>query len=107
MSTQKDLLEEMRRDLQAIRNSDERREEDIKNIKENMSFVKKTLLDPNDGLIVKINKNTEHREDAETDLDDLRDTIKELTSWKNTVTRVLWVIFTAMVGVITKLMFFA
>lgn len=72
-----------------------------------MSFVKKTLLDPNDGLIVKINKNTEHREDAETDLDDLRDTIKELTSWKNTVTRVLWVIFTAMVGVITKLMFFA
>ena len=107
MSTQKDLLEEMRRDLQAIRNSDERREEDIRNIKENMSFVKKTLLDPNDGLIVKINKNTEHREDAETDLDDLRDTIKELTSWKNTVTRVLWVIFTAMVGVITKLMFFA
>lgn len=106
MSTQKDLLEEMRRDLQAIRNSDERREEDIKNIKENMSFVKKTLLDPNDGLIVKINKNIEHREDAETDLDDLRDTIKELTPWKNTVTRVLWVIFTAMVGVITKLMFF-
>jgi len=106
MSTQKDLLEEMRRDLQAIRNSDERREEDIKNIKENMSFVKKTLLDPNNGLIVKVNKNTEHREDAETDLDDLRDTIKELTSWKNTVTRALWVIFTAMVGVITKLMFF-
>lgn len=71
-----------------------------------MSFVKKTLLDPNNGLIVKVNKNTEHREDAETDLDDLRDTIKELTSWKNTVTRALWVIFTAMVGVITKLMFF-
>ncbi len=106
MSTQKDLLEEMRRDLQAIRTSDERREEDIRNIKENMSFVKKTLLDPNNGLIVKVNKNTEHREDAETDLDDLRDTIKELTSWKNTVTRALWVIFTAMVGVITKLMFF-
>lgn len=106
MSTQKDLLEEMRRDLQAIRTSDERREEDIRNIKENMSFVKKTLLDPNNGLIVKVNKNTEHREDAETDLDDLRDTIKELNSWKNTVTRALWVIFTAMVGVITKLMFF-
>jgi hypothetical protein len=96
----------MMMDLQHMKQRGELRDEDIHDIKEDISDLKKTLLDPNDGVIVKVNKNTEHRENADPDLSALSSDVKELKAFKRTATRFLWIIVTAIVGVATKLMFF-
>ena len=61
--------------------------------------VKEILLDPEDGLIVRVNKNTYWRRQIDT-----RD-IQELKSFKQNVIRALWGIYTIMLGVIAKLIF--
>jgi hypothetical protein len=75
-------------------------------VKEELRSIKKQLLDPEDGLVVRVNKNTEYRVSKQDD-EDYYDTIiqehKELVSWKNGVTKALWIIFTAIAGIIAKL----
>lgn len=87
--------------------------EDLKSsqshIKEDVSEVKKRLLDPETGIIVRLNQNTKYIEDKQ-DLEDYYEEIidqhKELLSWKNTMTKAMWIVFTALVGILTKMMFF-
>jgi len=87
--------------------------EDLKNsqshIKEDVSEVKKRLLDPETGIIVRLNQNTKYIEDKQ-ELEDYYEEIidqhKELLSWKNTMTKAMWIVFTALVGILTKMMFF-
>lgn len=67
------------------------------------------LLDPDDGFVVRVNKNTEFRKEVSESLSTCEKTVyefNEIKSWKENVTKALWVTFTAMVGVIVKLMFF-
>ena len=87
--------------------------EDLKNsqshIKEDVSEVKRRLLDPETGIIVRLNQNTKYIEDKQ-DLEDYYEEIidqhKELLSWKNNMTKAMWIVFTALVGILTKMMFF-
>jgi superfamily I DNA/RNA helicase len=87
--------------------------DDLKNsqshIKEDVSEVKKRLLDPETGIIVRLNQNTKYIEDKQ-ELEDYYEEIidqhKELLSWKNTMTKAMWIVFTALVGILTKMMFF-
>jgi len=82
--------------------------ETIKDLKEDISELKYTLLNPEDGVIVKVNKNTEFRKEREAKIPLLESHIKdleELKSWKDTVTKVLWVIFTTLIAVIIRLFF--
>ena len=61
--------------------------------------IKEVLLDPEDGLIVRVNKNTYWRKQIDT-----RD-IEELKSFKQNVTTALWGVYTLVLGVIAKLIF--
>ena len=87
--------------------------DDLKNsqshIKEDVSEVKKRLLDPETGIIVRLNQNTKYIEDKQ-ELEDYYEEIidqhKELLSWKNNMTKAMWIVFTAIVGILTKMMFF-
>ena len=72
---------------------------DMKDMKEDISDLKFTLLNPEDGVIVKTNKNTDFRKLYEKKID----RVDELVAWKETVTKVLWILFTALVGVVVKL----
>ena len=72
---------------------------ELKEIHENVKEIKEILLDPEDGLIVRVNKNTYWRRQIDT-----RD-IQELKSFKQNVTTALWGIYTLMLGVIAKLIF--
>lgn len=72
---------------------------DMKDMKEDISDLKFTLLNPEDGVIVKTNKNTDFRKLYEKKID----RVDELVAWKDTVTKVLWILFTALVGVVVKL----
>lgn len=75
-------------------------------MKADMSEMKKTLLDPNDGVIVNTNKNTEWREDRQKKIDVYDKKVVELDKvieWRNGVTKALWVGFTAIIGIVAKL----
>jgi hypothetical protein len=78
-------------------------------IKSDVSEMKRRLLDPETGIIVRLNQNTKYIEDKQ-DLEDYYEEIidqhKELLSWKNNMTKAMWIVFTALVGILTKMMFF-
>jgi hypothetical protein len=77
-------------------------------LKEELRTIKKQLLDPEDGLIVRVNKNTDFRQKKEDD-EDYYDNIiqqhKELITWKDSVSKALWILFTAVAGILAKLFF--
>ena len=72
---------------------------ELEEIHETVKEIKEVLLDPEDGIIVRVNKNTYWRK--QIDVQDLN----ELKSFKNNVTKALWVLYSAVVGIIIKLMF--
>jgi hypothetical protein len=62
--------------------------------------IKKILLDPEDGIIVRVNKNTYWR--RQVDFDE----VKALLRWKSNMTHALWVSYAALAGIILKMVFF-
>ena len=71
---------------------------ELQQIQEDISDIKEILLDPEDGLVVRVNKNTFWRK--QVDVDD----IKQLKNFKSTVTKALWVIYVAVIGLISKIL---
>ena len=77
-------------------------------MKEDLRNIRKQLLDPEDGIIVRVNKNTEFRKRKEEDARDFAKILeehRELISWKSTVTKLLWIIVTAIVGISVGIIF--
>lgn len=93
-------------ELKDIQQRIERVELSQANLKEELRSIKKQLLDPEDGVIVRVNKNTAFRKSKEDD-EDYYDTIiqehKEIITWKDGVSRALWILFTAVAGIIVSL----
>ena len=76
-------------------------EEGQKGLKSEIRTIQKRLFNPDDGLIVEVHKNTEFKEENQENLKD----VNNLISWKSNVTKALWVIYSAIIGVILKLLF--
>ena len=72
---------------------------ELEEIHETVKEIKEVLLDPEDGIIVRVNKNTYFRKKINIQ------EIEELKSFKNNVTKALWGIYTVVLGIIAKLMF--
>ena len=70
---------------------------ELKETQEDLRDIKEILLDPEDGLVVRVNKNTYWRK--QVDVDD----IKELKSFKSTITQAMWVVYVAVIGLISKI----
>jgi hypothetical protein len=84
--------------------------EDQKSIKEDLEYFKKRLFNPDDGVIVRINKNTDsisRFEDSVDDIPDLKNKIDNLDKWKDGVSKALWIVYTSLVGIIISLIFAA
>ena len=73
---------------------------ELEEIHQTVKEIKEILLDPEDGIIVRVNKNTYWRKQI-----NVQD-IEELKSFKKNVTHALWGIYTIMIGVIAKIIFF-
>ena len=73
---------------------------EIEEIHENVKEIKAILLDPEDGIIVRVNKNTYWRREIDAD------EFKALVRWKQTISHAMWISYTALVGIIIKLIFF-
>ena len=93
MATNKDILERLNCIEQNV--SSGQLEEITQTVKE----IKEILLDPEDGLIVRVNKNTYWRRQIDT-----RD-IQELKTFKQNVSTALWGIYTLVLGLISKVVF--
>lgn len=80
---------------------------DLSDLKTDMSDMKYTLLNPEDGVIVNTNKNTEFRQQKESKereyFKHIQD-LEELKTWKSGVTRALWIIFGIMAGIIIRML---
>jgi hypothetical protein len=102
--TQKELLEALHSEIVVLKGKLPNGElvamaKDMKEMKEDISDLKYTLLNPEDGVIVKTNQNTYFRKANQENIEK----IDELLLWKNSVTKALWILFTAIVGVVVKL----
>jgi len=77
--------------------------------KELLVTVKEVLNDinnPETGIIVSTNKNTEFRVTCEKDKKETLNDFKQLQVWSSGVNKGLWVLYSAGVGIIIKLIFF-
>lgn len=112
--TQKDILESVLSELVHIKTHMPNGElkvmiEDMKEVKEDLSELKIVLLDPEDGVIVKTNKNTWWREQHEKKQELYDKKVVEfdnLKQWKENVTRALWIMFGTLVALAAKVLFF-
>ena len=73
---------------------------ELKEMHENIKEIKQILLDPEDGIIVRVNKNTYWRRELDAD------EFKALLRWKSTINQAMWIAYTALVGIIVKIVFF-
>jgi len=73
---------------------------ELKEIHQVVNEIKEILLDPEDGIIVRVNKNTYWRKELDAS------EFKLLLRWKQTVTHAMWIAYTALSGIIVKLVFF-
>jgi hypothetical protein len=97
-------------ELEVIKQSQLKLGEDQKTIKEDLEYFKKRLFNPDDGVIVRINKNTDsisRFEEAFDEIPDLRNKLENLDKWKEGVSKALWIIYTSIVGIILSLIFAA
>ena len=93
MATNKDIIEKLQCVESRLTNGE------LEEMHEMIKEIKEILLDPEDGIIVRVNKNTFWRKEIDAD------EFKALIRWKQTINSAIYVVYTALVGIILKLMF--
>ena len=78
-------------------------------LKSSIRELKQQLLDPDNGVVVRVNRNSEFRKEAEErgplcqkSFNDMEDSVQDIISWKDNVTKALWILFTGLVGLVIK-----
>lgn len=95
-------------DFKIMQNNLEELRESQKAVKDDISEMKKKLLDPNDGVIVKVNENTKFRlqeEDRFEDYMKINADVQDLKKWQEGVNKALWIIFGALIAIAVKVIF--
>ena len=79
-------------------------------LRSSISNLKQQLLDPDNGVVVRVNRNSEFRKDSEQrgplcqqSFENMEDNVNSILGWKDNVSKALWILFTAVVGLIIKL----
>ena len=121
MATQKDLIQQLINDLDSMKrslpNGDIKRmektleilEKNQNEMKADIRYIRKTILDPEKGLIVRINKNTDFRYEKEEKIKSYESKLVEfegVLTWKKTISRGLWGVYSILLGILIKLLFF-
>ena len=73
---------------------------ELKEMHENIKEIKENLLDQEDGIIVRVNKNTYWRREIDSD------EFKAMVRWKQAMTHAMWISYSALLGIIIKIIFF-
>ena len=71
--------------------------------------LKQQLLDPDNGVVVRVNRNSEFRKDSEQrgplcqqSFENMEDNVNSILGWKDNVSKALWILFTGIAGLIIK-----
>ena len=92
-------------ELLLIKNAIENLQEGQDDLKDDLRIIKKQLLDPDKGVIVRVNKNTEDRrywENRKAEIEDAFDNMKSLLMWKGGVNKALWIVYTVLIGAVIR-----
>ena len=81
-------------------------------LKSSISELKQQLLDPDNGVVVRVNRNSEFRKDSEQrgplcekSFNDMEDSVQDIKIWKENMTKFMWLLITAVVGLGFKVIF--
>ena len=81
-------------------------------LKDTIRDLKKQLLDPDNGVVVRVNRNSDFRKESEQrgplcqkSFENMEDSVDSILRWKENVTKALWILFTGIAGVILKEIF--
>jgi len=122
MATQKQLIEQLIREIEVIKtkmpNGElkviEKSLQDLEkgqaSIREDVKVIQKRLFNPDNGLVVQTNKNTDFRNSHDKSMpmyNNIIDDFKSVLTWKKGVQRGLWMIYSAVIGIIIKLLFWS
>ena len=110
--TQKEVLESVLIELKHIKTHMPNGElklmqRDMEVLKEDVSDLKYTLLNPENGVIVNTNKNTEFRQDMQAGQKEFNIQMLELEglkSWKAGVNKALWIIFGSIAAIVIRVL---
>jgi Asp-tRNA(Asn)/Glu-tRNA(Gln) amidotransferase C subunit len=92
-------------ELKIIQEKVEAIEESHEKLHDDISQIKKLLLDPETGVVVRVNKNTQFREDNEKSMREKFEVLNEVNKWKDGINKAMWIIFAALIGIIFELFF--
>ena len=78
-------------------------------LKSSIRELKQQLLDPDNGVVVRVNRNSEFRKESEQrgplcqqSFENMEDSVNSILGWKDNVSRALWILFTGIAGLIIK-----
>ena len=78
-------------------------------LRSSISNLKQQLLDPDNGVVVRVNRNSEFRKDSEKrgplceqSFENMEDSVNSILGWKDNVSKALWILFTGIAGLIIK-----
>ena len=81
-------------------------------LKSSIRELKQQLLDPDNGVVVRVNRNSEFRRDSEQrgplcqqSFENMEDNVNSILGWKDNVSKALWILFTGIAGIIVKILF--
>ena len=81
-------------------------------LKSSIRELKQQLLDPDNGVVVRVNRNSDFRKESEQrgplcqqSCNDMQDSVQDIISWKDNVTKALWIMFTGIAGITIKILF--
>ena len=78
-------------------------------LKDTIRDLKKQLLDPDNGVVVRVNRNSDFRKESEQrgplcqkSFENMEDSVNSILGWKNNVSKAIWILFTGIAGLIVK-----
>jgi phosphoribosylformylglycinamidine (FGAM) synthase PurS component len=95
-------------ELKHLQTTMEDLKKDQRLMKDDISDMKKKLLDPESGVIVKVNENTKFRLAEENRYEDYMKfniDVDSLKKWQSGVNKALWIIFGAILAIALKVIF--
>lgn len=81
---------------------------DIKQLNKKIDTLMIKLLDPDEGIVIRVNKNTARLDERDQNMDkwlkDIED-FHHMKKWKLGVNKALWVVYAAIIGFIIRVLF--
>ena len=78
-------------------------------LKSSIRELKQQLLDPDNGVVVRVNRNSDFRKESEQrgplcqqSFENMEDNVNSILGWKDNVSKALWILFTGIAGLIVK-----